>query len=343
MAQGDAGRPRSKTDAERLTALAAGVERLWAGRGGVDPPHPAGPAPVDRRLRARPGQAVARRRIGPAARAAPRPRRCWPTPNSPLGRLRTLMDAWVGLWFWPLDSGQRPPTWGEWLRGRGAGPPRRAPRPGRPARPVRRPGRAAGRRRARQAGQVTVGQICAPQHPWLAVARRRRAAGGRLALGPRVRPGVRRPAGSISRSGTRRGSARAGRTIWSWPSTTRGGASSTSPAPRSSRTAEPSTSAEPGRSGRLSGRAGQRRRQPSRVLGSPVLRPVLAGIQTNLYMVFMDTVWRHLGERGHGGPAPPRKPLHRPQGRRPPPSHLRPPPPPLAVRQRSCKLFEDSS
>jgi len=36
-------------------------------------------------------------------------------------------------------------------------------------------------------------------------------------------------------------------------------------------------------------------------LGSPQLRPVLAGIQTNLYMVFMDTVWRHASERGMTG------------------------------------------
>ena len=25
------------------------------------------------------------------------------------------MDAWVGLWFWPLDSGVHPPSWDEWL------------------------------------------------------------------------------------------------------------------------------------------------------------------------------------------------------------------------------------
>ena len=36
--------------------------------------------------------------------------------DAPLGRLRTLMDAWTGLWFWPLGSGQRPPTWNEWLQ-----------------------------------------------------------------------------------------------------------------------------------------------------------------------------------------------------------------------------------
>jgi hypothetical protein len=37
------------------------------------------------------------------------------------------------------------------------------------------------------------------------------------------------------------------------------------------------------------------------ILSSPVVRPALAGIQTNLYTVFMDTVWRHLGPRGTAG------------------------------------------
>ena len=35
--------------------------------------------------------------------------------DSALGRVRTLMDAWVGLWFWPLDTGVAPPTWAEWI------------------------------------------------------------------------------------------------------------------------------------------------------------------------------------------------------------------------------------
>ena len=55
--------------------------------------------------------------------------------DTPLGRLRTLMDAWVGLWLWPLDSTSvggksdnthvdssvrtvriKLPSWGEWLQ-----------------------------------------------------------------------------------------------------------------------------------------------------------------------------------------------------------------------------------
>lgn len=34
------------------------------------------------------------------------------------------------------------------------------------------------------------------------------------------------------------------------------------------------------------------------LLGSPIGRPVLAGIQTNLYMVFMDTTWRQISRSG---------------------------------------------
>ena len=50
-------------------------------------------------------------------------------------------------------------------------------------------------------------------------------------------------------------------------------------------------------------------------LGSAVMRPVLAGIQTNLYMVFMDTTWRNLKETGTVRLLHPGEPLHRPEGR----------------------------
>ena len=36
----------------------------------------------------------------------------------------------------------------------------------------------------------------------------------------------------------------------------------------------------------------------SAVLGSPIEHPILAGIQTNLYMVFMERAWRSMGESG---------------------------------------------
>lgn len=34
-------------------------------------------------------------------------------PNSPLGRLRLVMDAWCAMWFWPLDK--QPPSIDRWL------------------------------------------------------------------------------------------------------------------------------------------------------------------------------------------------------------------------------------
>ena len=37
-------------------------------------------------------------------------------PDTPLGRLRTVMDAWVGLWFWPFDTAVTPPPWNQWLQ-----------------------------------------------------------------------------------------------------------------------------------------------------------------------------------------------------------------------------------
>lgn len=98
----------SAKDADRLIALAAGVERLWGeatdllerlnyrmrrplGVYGADDD---GGAPADDR------------------RAA---EKVLNNPESALGRLRLLMDAWVGLWFWPVDGEVTPPSWREWL------------------------------------------------------------------------------------------------------------------------------------------------------------------------------------------------------------------------------------
>jgi hypothetical protein len=87
----------SAVDTERLTALAAGVERLWAeatdvlsrlhermhrplGLYGTDE---GGVHPEDDRRTAE---------------------QILTNPDSALGRLRLVMDAWVALWFWPLDT-----------------------------------------------------------------------------------------------------------------------------------------------------------------------------------------------------------------------------------------------
>ena len=95
--------------AKRLEALAAGVEAMWA--------------QATERIRLtqqglrRPidvyGATIAEREPGISRVQA---EKALTDPDSPLGRLRTLMDAWVGLWFWPLDTGQSPPNWEQWLQ-----------------------------------------------------------------------------------------------------------------------------------------------------------------------------------------------------------------------------------
>lgn len=96
------------SDATRLTALAAGVERLWAA--------------ATERIRLT--QEALRRPIEvwgadpmtnrqPVSRGAAM--QALNDPDSELGRLRTVMDAWVGLWFWELDTEVTVPTWSQWL------------------------------------------------------------------------------------------------------------------------------------------------------------------------------------------------------------------------------------
>ena len=98
----------SKTDAKRLQALSAAVEELWERAA----------------ERIRLTQLALRRPIdvygatvadGPPKITRAEAERVLNDPDSALGRLRTLMDLWVGLWFWPFDSGTTPPTWTEWI------------------------------------------------------------------------------------------------------------------------------------------------------------------------------------------------------------------------------------
>ena len=153
----------TKAEAKRLTALANGVETMWASaierirltkralRRSIDIyGAPAG----------KPGTSISRAEAIKALN----------DPDSALGRLRTLMDAWVGLWFWPFDTGVRPPSWGEWLA---------------VAEDLIRPDERHGltgqldqfddlgslldAERERQQGQATVAQL-REAHPWLAAA-----------------------------------------------------------------------------------------------------------------------------------------------------------------------------
>ncbi|MEQ8717734.1 MAG: hypothetical protein RIE08_08995 [Acidimicrobiales bacterium] len=101
-----------RPDGARLSALADAVERLW----------------VAASERVRLTQEALRRPIevygvcvGPREQAVSRAEAEWILTDreSPLGRLRLLMDAWVGLWFWPLGEGVEPPSWDEWLAAAG--------------------------------------------------------------------------------------------------------------------------------------------------------------------------------------------------------------------------------
>ncbi|WP_020378290.1 hypothetical protein [Candidatus Microthrix parvicella] len=94
---------------KRLASLAGGVETLWEQaaerlrliqEGLRRPIDVYGATIADRPARITRAQAV----------------QALEDPDSALGRLRTLMDAWIGLWFWPLDNNAKPPTWDQWLR-----------------------------------------------------------------------------------------------------------------------------------------------------------------------------------------------------------------------------------
>ncbi|MEV6965271.1 type II restriction endonuclease subunit M [Hamadaea sp. NPDC051192] len=108
--------PTDKKTRDRLTALARRVERLWEltrmriARSedeirrridvwGVDPEQPL-PVPST--------GAVSREEIGKAL---------YDDWESPYNRLKTVMDAWCALWFWPVGQGTdaEPPSFDQWL------------------------------------------------------------------------------------------------------------------------------------------------------------------------------------------------------------------------------------
>lgn len=304
-------------DQERLLALASGVERLWADAADVlDALHRRMRRPLG--LYGTDGDAGAPdddRRTAEAILA---------NPDSALGRLRLVMDAWVGLWFWPLDTGLdatvdataegtvdggldgqavqgdpvRPPAWREWLAALEAIV---GPEPTTPS------GQLdlfddlealAAVEQARAAERGSVEHVLA-ERPWLAVARdlaRREAAWHwELELAPVFRAGgfdllVGNP--PWVRPTWQDDAVLAEFDPW-W------GITDKAPEPvRKQRRAE------------LLDRPADRAAYLAEVasaegvvltLGSAQLRPVLAGVQTNLYMSFMDTVWRHGSERGMTG------------------------------------------
>jgi hypothetical protein len=108
----------TKRDEERLLALANGVERLWAEA-----------TDVLERLHTRLRRPLGLYGTDDDAAGAPddsrqTAERILSNPDSALGRLRLVMDAWAGLWFWRLDDASessegavpvRPPSWADWL------------------------------------------------------------------------------------------------------------------------------------------------------------------------------------------------------------------------------------
>ena len=101
---------RRASQEERLTALAGRVERLWA--------------IAARRLEISEQEASRRIEVWgmPDALQAPpstvtreRIENALADPDSMYQRLRTVMNAWCALSFWPLDRRQELPDWNEWL------------------------------------------------------------------------------------------------------------------------------------------------------------------------------------------------------------------------------------
>jgi hypothetical protein len=100
--------PPSKNDADRLVGLARRVEILWAralerlrlAERELRRPIDLWEAPEPIR-----GKAGSRALIEEALR----------DPNSSLGRIRLVMDAWCALWFWPVDGPTDPPSVALWL------------------------------------------------------------------------------------------------------------------------------------------------------------------------------------------------------------------------------------
>ena len=101
---------RRASQEERLTALAGRVERLWA--------------IAARRLEVSEQEASRRIEVWgmPDALQAPpstvtreRIENALADPDSMYQRLRTVMNAWCALSFWPLDRRQELPDWSEWL------------------------------------------------------------------------------------------------------------------------------------------------------------------------------------------------------------------------------------
>ncbi len=279
-----------KGDADRLAQLSAGVEAMWAAAAEQI-------AWIQKRLR-RTIDVYGWESDEPASFNISRDdaHKLLTDPDSPLGRLRTLMDAWVGLWFWPVDTGEKPPTWGQWLQ---------------VAEELIRPDERHGltgqldlfedlaalieAEAKRQQGQVSVAEL-RNQHAWLAVAadaaKREGAWHWDLEFAPVFeRGGFDLQVGNPPwvKLAWQDDLVLAEVDAW-WGVTTKAGATQ-----RLDRRAMVLSQPE-SLAGYLTEAASAE--GTVQLLGSSALRPVLSGAQTNLYTAFLDTVWVHQGANG---------------------------------------------
>ena len=220
-------------------------------------------------------------------------------PDLTLGRLRTLMDAWVGLWFWPLDTGVAPPSWEHWVE---------------VAEALIRPEAAlpeAGQldlfddlsvldeadARAWE-GRATVAEL-RERHRWLDVALRAAKAEGAFHWELEFAPIFQRGGFDLQ----------VGNPPWVRPRWYEDlvlaehdpwwGVTAKAPAKvQKARRADNLADDRQAAAYLTELAAGE---GVVEILGSPVFRALLAGVQTNLYMLFMDTVWRHAADRGTSG------------------------------------------
>ncbi len=288
------------THSDRLAALADGVERLWAEA-----------TDVLERLHSRMRRPLGLYGTDGDAGAPDDDRqtaeRILSNPDSALGRLRLVMDAWVGLWFWPLDvpagtsedsSAPVRPSWAEWLTALEAVIGAEPSTPSGQLDLFADLDALEAAEQARAAEREPLDALL-ERFPWLgraqALARGEGAWHWELELAPVFR------AGGFD--------LQVGNPPWvrpRWDDDTVlaeldpwWGITDKAPEPvRKARRTE-ALQPQPNRSAYLAEVASAE--GLTSTLGSPQLRPVLAGVQTNLYMAFMDTVWRHASQRGMTG------------------------------------------
>jgi hypothetical protein len=273
----------SASDAARLRALAEAVEARWAAAATRI-------AIVQRGLRR--SIDVWGREADVAAQPISRDLavQALGNPDSDLGRLRTVMNAWVGLWFWELDSDVALPSWNQWLTVLEELLVLDAPHGTTGQLDMFTDLPTLLEADERKPGGATVAELRA-SYLWLSVANelgeREGAWHWELEFGP-----------AFTRGGF---DLQVGNPPWvrldwrddlvlaeidSWWGTEESVAESVREARRTS------VLDEPGAQGRYLEEVAVAE-GITELLGSPVLRPVLAGVRDNLYMLFMDSVWRH--------------------------------------------------